>query len=108
MYKVYVDSTDRYEKKVSLVDVDKEKEIASVQGDLDVAVEVKKLLGEKNISLGDVASFEANPGPGSFTGIKLGITFANIMNWALGKKTQKDLQSPEYGRPPNISKKVIK
>ena len=51
----------------------------------------------------DITEYESNPGPGSFTGLKIGTTIANVFNWALGKKKINELALPEYGREPNIT-----
>ena len=50
----------------------------------------------------DIDVIKANPGPGSFTGLKIGVTVANILNWALGKKKFSEMMLPEYGSEPNI------
>ena len=47
--------------------------------------------------------YDVNKGPGSFTGIKIGVTIANVLNWALGKKKISELVVPDYGREPNIT-----
>lgn len=100
MYGVYIDSTERYEKLVRLT---KNGEvIAEKLGDIDIISAIQDLLKQNNLKISDVQKFETNPGPGSFTGIKVGITIANILNWALGKDY---FQKPKYGREPNISKR---
>ena len=57
-----------------------------------------------DLKLEDILEIEPNPGPGSFTGIKVGITIANVLNWITGKKGINDLAVPEYGKQPNIQK----
>lgn len=102
MYKIYLDTTERYEKKVILRgdgnETDRE------EGNIDIVSALKRILDRNNLELEDISKIEANPGPGSFTGIKIGITIANILNWTTGKKSQKELTNPEYGKAPNIQK----
>lgn len=104
-HKIYIDTTERYEKKVELVEVagDKEKVIDSKTGDLDTVSAIKAILEKNNLKPEDIEEFEPDTGPGSFTGIKIGITIANILNWASGKKKPKRYK-PNYGKEPNIQK----
>lgn len=101
MYKIFIDSADRYEKKVTLYE--NSNVIAEEKGDLDIVVAIKNLLTSNKIALTEV-EFDYNKGPGSFTGLRVGSTVANVLNWALKKKLLKDLEYPEYGAEPNIHK----
>jgi tRNA A37 threonylcarbamoyladenosine modification protein TsaB len=107
MYKIKIDATKRREKKVSLVDIEKgrEKVMAEKKGDIDIVSSIRELLIEQNIPLENIDEFLSDLGPGSFTGLKIGATIANVLNWALGRKTIKELDIPEYGRDPNITLK---
>jgi tRNA A37 threonylcarbamoyladenosine modification protein TsaB len=100
MYKIYLDTTDRHKKSATLVKDGKI--ISEVSGDKDPVVMTRELLTKAKLKPSDIYEYEANPGPGSFTGIKIGITIANVLNWALGRKSVKQLQTPEYGSEPNI------
>lgn len=40
---------------------------------------IEKLLKENNLSLIDLAGIEVNTGPGSFTGLRVGISIANTL-----------------------------
>lgn len=44
---------------------------------------IVNLLGKKNLSWEDIGGIEINPGPGSFTGLRVGITVANILGYFL-------------------------
>ena len=103
-YKIYIDSTERYEKSVILVKVEnnKETEIAKKEGDIDIVAAIDEVLTSNNLTPSDIKEYIPNKGPGSFTGIKIGITVANILNWALGKKELASLDAPNYGKEPNI------
>ena len=35
--------------------------------------------------LSDIDKFESNPGPGSYTGIRVGAVVCNTLNWVVGK-----------------------
>ncbi|HSX39868.1 MAG TPA: hypothetical protein VLI92_04750 [Candidatus Saccharimonadales bacterium] len=100
MFKIYIDTTDRYKKFVKLFDG--EKEVAEKSGDIDVVSAIQQLLTENNLTP-DQVEYDVNKGPGSFTGIKMGVTVANVLNWATGKKQIDELIQPEYGREPNIT-----
>ena len=102
MYKILIDAAKRYEKSVKLVKG--EEGVAEKSGDIDIVVAIKEILTKHSLKLKDIDEFEANPGPGSFTGLKIGVTIANTLNWALGKKKSKDLTLPKYGSEPNIHK----
>ncbi len=50
----------------------------------------QKLLGvidnklrEKGLSLNDITKIEVNRGPGSFTGLRVGVAVANVLGWLL-------------------------
>lgn len=58
---------------------------------------IKKILREEKIRMSDLTAIEVNTGPGSFTGIRVGVTVANTLAWILkipvnGKKSV----DPEY------------
>jgi len=107
MYKIKIDASKRREKEVTLVELkgNTEAVVAEKKGDIDIVVAIKELLEENNIPIDNIDEFISNLGPGSFTGLKIGATIANVLNWALGKKTIKELSVPEYGRDPNITLK---
>jgi len=107
MYKIKIDASKRREKEVTLVELkgNTEAVVAEKRGDIDIVVAIKELLEENNIPIDNIDEFISNLGPGSFTGLKIGATIANVLNWALGKKTIKELSVPEYGRDPNITLK---
>ncbi len=103
--KIYIDSSNRDVRKVSLLEYggDVEKEIDFIEGSIDIVGAIKDLLKRNELDLKDISEFEPMPGPGSFTGLKVGVTIANMFNWLLGRKDLKNLDLPEYGGEPNIS-----
>lgn len=116
MYKVYIDTSERYKKSVRLVkyfnNTDSvrdsgaitEIELGSRFGDIDIVVSLKELLDENNLRPVDIEEVIPNLGPGSFTGLKMGVTVANLINWLNGRKSIDELDMPEYGGEPNIQK----
>ena len=43
-----------------------------------------KMLQEKKLKPEDIKEIEVNTGPGSFTGLRVGISVANALGWVLG------------------------
>lgn len=105
-YKIYVDSSKRDEKEVRLTKTagGEEKVLKRKKGAIDIVGTIRDFLKAEKIKVGDVSEFIPNLGPGSFTGLKIGVTISNILNWFNGKKSLENLDYPEYGGEPNISK----
>jgi tRNA threonylcarbamoyladenosine biosynthesis protein TsaB len=60
---------------------------------------IVKALKRKRIKLTDIDEIEVNPGPGSFTGTRVGVTVANVLGFLLkvpvnGKKN--NIVIPKY------------
>src|SRR5438270_306587 len=56
-----------------------------------------KVLEQAKLELGDLTQIEVNTGPGSFTGIKVGVACANALSFSLGipvngKRQETDLK----------------
>lgn len=100
MHKILIDTTSRYEKSVRLFA--DEKKLGERFGDIDVVSSIVELLQENDLKLSAIAEFGCNPGPGSFTGIKIGVTVTNILNFFANKKGLGELTKPCYGKEPNI------
>lgn len=45
---------------------------------------IKEELWKRGLGIRDVTQIEANTGPGSFTGLKVGVSVANALGWTLG------------------------
>lgn len=102
-YKLYLDTADRDKRIVKLLKGSKI--VSEIAGDEDEFVLINKILKSNKITIKEISEIGVNPGPGSFTGLKVGVSIANAFNYAKGNmKSWKDLILPEYGKEPNISK----
>jgi tRNA threonylcarbamoyladenosine biosynthesis protein TsaB len=59
---------------------------------------IEELLKEHKLELKDISGIEVNPGPGSFTGLRVGITIANTLGFLLkvpvnGKKAGEQVEA---------------
>lgn len=45
---------------------------------------IDKILKKHKVSLKDLTEIKVNTGPGSFTGLRVGVSVANTLGWALG------------------------
>jgi len=107
MYKIWIDASKRREKAVVITKTSKKGEeiIAKKEGDFDLVSTIKDTLEENGLKIEEITEIASHRGPGSFTGLKIGATIANIFNWALGLKNIDQMDIPEYGRDPNITLK---
>ena len=64
---------------------------------------IEKILKKKGANLSDLTGIKVNTGPGSFTGLKVGVTIANTLGYLLGIPVNgkeigpKSIVEPEYG-----------
>jgi len=57
---------------------------------------IDKLLKKKKKTIRDITEIEVNTGPGSFTGLRVGVSIANTLGWVLGIPVNgKDLRKGE-------------
>jgi len=81
-----IDTTQKEKVTVSLSKAGKEKDLISCaqqkgsQVLLPMIVEISK---RNKIKLSDLSAIEVNPGPGSFTGTRVGVSVANALGFAL-------------------------
>ena len=59
---------------------------------------IDELLKKHNVSITTIKSIKVNIGPGSFTGLRVGISVANALGWTLGIPVngKKNLAQPQY------------
>lgn len=97
-YILKINTTERNKIIISLLD--NTTLIDEYIGGGDLVSNIRSLLDKNKVKLEDINEVVPNVGPGSFTGIKKGITVANILNWSLeNNKSYK----PNYGGEPNIT-----
>ena len=89
MYKLLINSSQRREKSVKLIKShgSDRTTLGEISGDIDLVVSIKKLLSENSLKVADIDEVEPFLGPGSFTGLKLGVTVANVINWVNKKRS---------------------
>lgn len=57
---------------------------------------IDELLKKKKKTVKDITEIEVNTGPGSFTGLRIGVSVANTLGWVLGIPVNgKDLRKSE-------------
>ena len=83
---LFIDTSNNKEVKVGL-EIDGQKHLIEQAIDHRKAQAVlpltEKLLKEHNLRLEDITAIEVNPGPGSFTGVRVGVTIANTLGFLL-------------------------
>lgn len=94
-----IDTTDNRKTVVSLGGETLVKEYKSPQ-EQDVLAAIDELLGREGKKLADVTAIEVNRGPGAFTSLRVGISVANALSYALNLGSPVE---PEYGQPPKIT-----
>lgn len=102
--KLYLDTTDNTRVLVRLDDFEFVRQVDSPR-DQDVFSFLLACLEKENFKQADITEVEVNPGPGSFTGTRIGVTIANALGFALGISVngQKNPVEPIYSAPPNIT-----
>lgn len=103
--KLYLDTTDN---KKTLVKLDGQEFIEEYQSprEQQILSVIDKALKKVEADKKDIDSIEVNPGPGSFTGTRVGVAVANALSFALGVKVngQEPPTFPVYDKKPNITK----
>lgn len=99
---LYLDSTDRHKKIIKLLNNNNPVAETEVVGDL--LTEIENLLKRENVLLSEIKEVKVNPGPGSFTSLRLGLSLANAINYALNPNNPPPPLLPIYGREPSITR----
>ncbi|HSX58199.1 MAG TPA: hypothetical protein VLE47_02945 [Candidatus Saccharimonadales bacterium] len=83
MIKLTLDTTLAKVAKVSLTS--EEKTLVEVTGTSPLPA-IEEALKKAGLKLAEIDQFDSLPGPGSYTGVRIGAAVANTLNFALGKK----------------------
>lgn len=104
--RIYIDSTDNTKAVIRIDDKEYTRNVESPR-DQDVLGFLMHCLQEQNIKPEDIDEIEVNPGPGSFTGTRVGVAIANMLSYALDIKVNGSMTpvEPIYSAPPSITKK---
>jgi tRNA threonylcarbamoyl adenosine modification protein YeaZ len=97
---LFIDTSNNKEIKVGLV-IDGKDHIVSQPVDSRRAQVVlpliERLLAEHKLTQKDLTAIEVNPGPGSFTGLRVGLAIANTLGFLLNIPVNgKKMVEPEY------------
>ena len=68
--------------------IDKEGSVVAQEEDPYPLPAIERLLAKTKTKLEDLEAISSHPGPGSFTGIRIGTAVSQALNFALGKKTK--------------------
>ena|SRR3972149_429214 len=81
--KLYIDTSDRDK---IIVGIDEQRfETDSKEGSSQKLLPfIEEVLKKKGASIKQITEIEVNTGPGSFTGLRVGVSVANTLGWALG------------------------
>ena len=103
--KLYLDSTDNTQVIIRLDDKEFINKVDSPRNQ-NVFGFLLSCLEKENYKQEDITEIEVNPGPGSFTGTRIGVSIANALGFALGVKVngQTNPIEPIYSSPPSITK----
>jgi len=93
--KLFID-TSSAEKIIVELDNDRFETVARKDKSQKLLPTIEKLLKKKKRDVEDIKEIEVNTGPGSFTGLRVGVSIANTLGWVLGVPVNgKDLRKGE-------------
>ena len=81
--KLYIDTSDSKEVVIRLDDKEF-KESAKKEKAQRLLPLIKEKLGDEGKQLEDLKEIKVHTGPGSFTGLRVGVSVANALGWTLG------------------------
>lgn len=86
MNRLFLDTTTAKKAKVTIF---KDSKPICENENTSPLVSIDQCLEKARLSLKDIDEFSANPGPGSYTGIRVGLAVVNALNFALGKAAKR-------------------
>ncbi|OGD83273.1 hypothetical protein A2572_00335 [Candidatus Collierbacteria bacterium RIFOXYD1_FULL_40_9] len=101
---LYLDSTNNQKTILRLDDKEFTQEVSSPR-EQNILGFIQKTLSDIGKTPKDITSIEVNPGPGSFTGTRVGVAIANALGFSLGLSVNRQKEPVEvvYSIPPNIT-----
>jgi tRNA A37 threonylcarbamoyladenosine modification protein TsaB len=94
MKTLFIDTTDRNEVRITIKTPRGNFEkigLRTTEADITLLT-IEKLLQESGFSINEIDDIQIKEGPGSFTGVRIGVSIANTLSFALKKPTNnKDL-----------------
>lgn len=92
---LYIDTSDRETITVGLGDK-RFKTEARQNASQKLLAFIEEILKKEKVSVKEITEIKVNTGPGSFTGLRVGVSVANAIGWALGIPVNgKNLQKGE-------------
>ena len=105
-YSLFLDTSNRDMRYVKLLKGSVVLDVLETSGDEVKGID--NILKRNKLDIDNISKIDIKRGPGSFTGLKVGASIANAVNYAKGSiKSWDDLILPEYGEEPNISKPKV-
>ena len=84
--RLFINTTVAKKAVVSLIA--KDGEVIAQEEAEEPLLAVDKLLNKTKTNLEDIEEISSHPGPGSFTGLRVGAAVAQTLNFALGRKVK--------------------
>ncbi|OGM12579.1 tRNA (adenosine(37)-N6)-threonylcarbamoyltransferase complex dimerization subunit type 1 TsaB [Candidatus Woesebacteria bacterium RBG_16_39_8b] len=81
--KLYID-TSNSEKIIVGFDNERVETVAREDKSQKLLPFIDELLRKQRMKIEDISEIEINTGPGSFTGLRVGVSVANTLGWVLG------------------------
>lgn len=81
--KLYIDTSDR-EKIVLGINKKRFETKAKEKKSQKLLPFIKEIMEKEKVEFKDLTEIQVNVGPGSFTGLRVGVSVANALGWALG------------------------
>jgi len=95
-----IDTSDSTRTLIGIIHGRKEKKYEEATGEnksQNALPLIMKALQQEKLILSEITEIRVNPGPGSFTGVRVGVTVANTLGWVLGIPVNgKKIELPKY------------
>lgn len=101
---LYIDSTDNKKTIIKIGETEFVNEVSSPR-DQNILLFIKESMAKIGLTPQNLTSIEVNPGPGSFTGSRIGVTIANALSYSLNVPVngQKPPIEVVYSQDPSIT-----